>query len=482
MPPKKSDTAPKKAKAKKTTASSASGDVSLGQKVTDLEGRLGALEGELGTVRVDTTSILQTLRAAYPTQPPAAPQVPVVVLDDAGNPLPTGLSPAGILPPGKVSTRAARRASTRLTPYVPPGLPAVTPAVTPAGTAPPALTPRGSVNPAVNPATQPTAQPAIQQLLAQPAAGQQQAYASQFQYDPQAYQAQLQAYNSSQLFNPQLAPPVPPTQRDAALMSHLTSAAPSSQSLPMSLAQAGGFVLADQVSALLQSAQQISSIKGRPSYPHEYVFRGPTRAKTGLNSLELAEFLYGLFRMLNDPKKQNPDCPHIARHLYNAVCDAKDYKWRQVREWSEDVLTSISQNEFSWGDPEIEARRRGISQFRLGRLHPDQADSKPATKPTASAPPSSAPTSVSMSAHSAYPAPPASGAYKRGRSRPATNRTDQPCKAFNQVTGCAKPDGHSEAGVLMGHHCSWCRPNINKVHFHSDHMCQIKPAQHPFQA
>ena len=302
MPPKKSDAAPKKAKSKKTTASGASEDVSLGQKVSDLEGRLGALEGELGTVRVDTTSILQTLRAAYPTQPPVAPQVPLVVLDDGVNQLPTGLPPTGILPQGKVATRAARRASTRPTPYVPPGIPAVTPVVTPVVTTPPDSTPRGTVNPAVNPATQPTAHPATHQLLAQPAAGQQQAYTSQFQYDPQAYQAQLQAYNSSQLFNPHLAPPVPPTQRDAALVSHLTSAAPSSQSLPMSLAQAGGSVLADQVSALLQSAQQISSIKGRPSYPHEYVFRGPTRAKTGLNSLELAEYLYGLFRMLNDPK------------------------------------------------------------------------------------------------------------------------------------------------------------------------------------
>lgn len=286
--------------------------------------------------------------------------------------------------------------------------------------------------------------------------------------------------------------------------------------LPTSMQLSTDPVVNQRVQALLDTAQHISGVKGKHTHPHDYITRGPTRVKTTLSLLEPAEYLYGLSRLASDDKTPALDKPKIQAHFYDVIQDAKDFDWDQVRDWSEEVLTGVAEGAIRWSDPirpewmdpRISALRSETSRVRSGRLFPtvasvsvaaDAASLKAADKaaflsrpmfhynPTASySVPAynagSAPTSQSTQ----QAQPNRRGANNKRQPRSSANRTDVVCDAYNTTAGCPKQDGHMQGNMQHGHHCSWCRTNLQLIHTHSLCTCTCKtgskPNTQPFRA
>ena len=216
--------------------------------------------------------------------------------------------------------------------------------------------------------------------------------------------------------------------------------------LPVSLHSTDAAV-SSQVQSLLTTAHHLSAAKGKNTHPHHYVFRGPNRVKTTLRCLAPAEYIWGLLRMIKDPTNDPHTSRAIMTHLLQLVEDAKDFDWRQVRDWSEEVLGKIADNTITWEDTDdIRGLRGNTSQFKNGRLYdshpPEPAEGKPKARPPIR--------------H--VPAPP----------------VETPCPAWNKTGGCPKPDGHVEAGIIQGHHCKFCREHMNSFNNHPKWDCRNK--------
>lgn len=242
-------------------------------------------------------------------------------------------------------------------------------------------------------------------------------------------------------------PHVLPARHDEVYDLLNTAAIPApSRHLPVSSHGGAESTVSSQVQTLLSTAQQLTSIKGRPTHPHHYVFRGPTRVKTTLRSLAPAEYLWGLFRLMKDPQTDDEVRPAIATHIYQVIEDAKDYSWGQVRDWSEEVLTKLGEDLFTWFDEsEIKSLRDCGARFKTGRIH---GGDQPADRAAESKPKSRPPI------------------------RPQVSRPDVPCPAWNSVQGCSKPDGHIENNTPQGHHCKFCRKHMNGVNYHPKVGCR----------
>ena len=184
--------------------------------------------------------------------------------------------------------------------------------------------------------------------------------------------------------------------------------------------------------------------------------------------------------MLKDPRVSASDKPAIAIHLNQMIADAKDYKWPQVREWSENVFSAIHEEDLSWADErQIASMRDTIAHVRAGRRYATAE----AANLALTALPAPAPQPLLLSQHQVAPhhqsvqqlLPSATGnKYKPRVPKSAINRTDHPCESYNSPAGCTKVDGHTEAGVQYGHHCTWCRQNLAVIHLHSYLACNIK--------
>ena len=139
---------------------------------------------------------------------------------------------------------------------------------------------------------------------------------------------------------------------------------------PISFDQALDPLINQQVRGLLGGARGINGLKGRPSHPHEYVFRGPARNKTTLVSLDLAEYLFGLQRMIRDPRTPDADKIALATHINQLIEDAREYQWSQVREWSETVFSKILEEGLTWADERrIVSLRDTIAHVPAGRRY-----------------------------------------------------------------------------------------------------------------
>ena len=396
---------------------------SLGDEVLRLENRLGGLEGELGTVKsdvvaikTDSTAILSKLSLLVPDQLP--PRV-------------DNRTPGG----GRMSTRSSAPVHTSTPIDNSTNHRVVTP--TPNAPRDGADIDAAAFGP-VNTALLSTASSAQTTAVTDS-------------------RPRLQSHDD------------PPTSAAR----QITGGLPPSRSafLPISMQESTDPIINMRVQNLLDTAQHITALKGRPTHPHDYITRGPTRVKTSLAQLQIPEYLYGLQRHAHSDHTPALDKPKIQAHFLDVIQDAKDFKWEQVREWSEEVLTGIAEGtlmwadpmDHTWFDPRIAALRSEVARVRTGKLFPSlasvQAAANAATKaashdtapralppiPTIQhAPPASQP--------SAQPRPNNNGSRRRAKS--SADRTDVPCDAFNAATGCTKPDGHVEANIQHGHHCS----------------------------
>ena len=262
------------------------------------------------------------------------------------------------------------------------------------------------------------------------------------------------------------------------------NASAATASLPVNFRDNTNPLVTAQVQSILQStSQQISSLKGRPTHAHDYILRGPTRVKTSLACLEPAEYLFGLTRLMKDRRTPVEEKPKIVKHLNEVIADAAVYKWEQVRDWSEEVLSSISDDTFTWmDDGSIHDLRGEVSHVRTGRLYPSQAAAEASIRLKDRATPKPAPSAAQGAPaqhQSHYPNQqqrhqPQNLTRRPLPSRSSAGRSDIPCTAFNSKYGCSKQDGHVEGGIKHGHHCDWCRANLNKLHFHNfpDCLCR----------
>lgn len=417
---------------------------SLGDKVFDLESRLGGLEDELGTVKsdvgdikTDSTAILAKLSSLVPDQPPLPKD---------------NRTPGG----GKMRTRSTAPVST-------------------SNPIDKSAAPRDFTS---------TAQPA-QIVLDVDAAAFGPVNTALLSTGPNA--------GTPAVTDPRSRPQshdAPPTS--AHLQQTTGGLAPRRAAfLPISMQESTDPIINMRVQSLLDTAQHITGLKGRPTHPHDYITRGPTRVKTSLALLEIPEYLYGLHRHANSDHTPALDKPKIQAHFLDVIQDAKDFKWEQVREWSEEVLTGVAEGtlvwsdpmDHTWFDPRITALRSETSRVRTGRLFPSLASVQAAAASAAKhasheATPRSLPPmpalqpSASAPQPNAQPRPNNNGTRRRAKS--SANRTDVPCEAFNTATGCTKQDGHVDGNVQHGHHCSWCRTNLQVLHFHTHHACNIK--------
>ena len=120
--------------------------------------------------------------------------------------------------------------------------------------------------------------------------------------------------------------------------------------LPLSFDDANDPVLGQKVQVLLHSAQQLSALKGRPVHAHEYIKRGPNQIKTTLNALTELEYVYGLYRFTNDPRTPSAHKAPMIKHMFQVIEDGTQYRWEQVREWSEDLLARVADDRIKWSD------------------------------------------------------------------------------------------------------------------------------------
>ena len=241
--------------------------------------------------------------------------------------------------------------------------------------------------------------------------------------------------------------------------------------LPLSFSQADDPQIGQQVQALLSSAHHLSNLKGKRTQPFEYIQRGPNRDKTTLTSLGPLEYVYALHCMIHDPQTAPEHKSDLANHRDQVVEDGAEFGWEQVRGWSEYLLCKIAQGKLRWTDiHDIRSSRDRMSRVMTGTLFSGEATPK-----TTAPRPTQRPTNNTNAALKHQPSD-----TNRPAKRFALHRADTPCPEFNKTQGCPRPDGHVDNGIAAGHHCSWCRLNIQKVHFHPQWDCQIK-GKHAFQ-
>ena len=70
-------------------------------------------------------------------------------------------------------------------------------------------------------------------------------------------------------------------------------------------------------------ADQFSTIKGKPQYPSDYVYRGLTQEKTTTGILLYHEYIWGFICLIRDPKTSATDRPALVQHLLDLVEDTK---------------------------------------------------------------------------------------------------------------------------------------------------------------
>lgn len=62
-------------------------------------------------------------------------------------------------------------------------------------------------------------------------------------------------------------------------------------------------------------------------FPYKYILRGPEKVKAAINSVTLPEHLWGIFRMIHDPKSDPDTKPCLMLHIEQIVEDAREFEW-----------------------------------------------------------------------------------------------------------------------------------------------------------
>lgn len=185
------------------------------------------------------------------------------------------------------------------------------------------------------------------------------------------------------------------------------------------------------------------------NYPYEYVRRGNEKRPTAMNTLALAEHIWGIFAMIHDPAFNDKYKPALLRHIEEIVEDCRDYEWvSAVRPWSEEIFSLVAENRLpnGWLDTgRIQLLRMSISRTSTAKF----------------------------SAQKEY----------KGRSHSASYQNADhskgalPCLPYNSTEGCSLPSGHTIAGRRMQHVCANCFHATGATYPHPEVNCRNKTRQ-----
>lgn len=187
-------------------------------------------------------------------------------------------------------------------------------------------------------------------------------------------------------------------------------------------------------------------------FPFKYIQRGLEKVKATINLVTLPEHLWGIFRIMHDPKTDPDVKPCLMMHIEQIVEDALEFDWELgVRRWSEEVFSRISEGRLvnGWhGYEEIQRMRMVIAQ----------------SKPLA-------------------PGQQGQNNYKdnynkrqnyQSQSQQDVHRGGPPCPEYNSATGCTLNSGHIKQGKRMVHVCSFCLHHTSATNNHPEAYCRNK--------
>lgn len=191
-------------------------------------------------------------------------------------------------------------------------------------------------------------------------------------------------------------------------------------------------------------------------FPFKYVYRGADMKRASVNSVSLAEHLWGIFQIIRDNAVDNEIKPYLLIHMEQVLEDSCEYEWATaVRPWSEDIFSRVADGRLikGWADAqEIQNLRMKISQASTAKI----------------APPKDTP----------------QGAQQQQKSHQFPNmfehlRGGPPCVNFNSAKGCLLPSGHLTNGKKLIHICAFCLFNASAARPHSEYYCRNKQRQQP---
>lgn len=189
-------------------------------------------------------------------------------------------------------------------------------------------------------------------------------------------------------------------------------------------------------------------------FPYKYILRGPEKIKATINSVTLPEHLWGIFRMIHDPKT-NPDVkPCLMVHVEQIVEDAREYDWDLgVRRWSEEVFSRISEGRLLKGWQSID---------EIQRMRMILAQSKPILA-------RSVPYVQNQQRDNFTKRQPA-----QTQSQTEILKGGPPCPDYNSATGCTLRSGHIKDGKRLVHVCAFCLLNTSAANTHPEVYCRNK--------
>lgn len=179
------------------------------------------------------------------------------------------------------------------------------------------------------------------------------------------------------------------------------------------------------------------------TFPFKLVSRGPEKKKIAINQATLAEHLWGILRIVKDPKTNPSIIVYLLKHLEDVIEDSCDFEWVKVRRWSEEIFSLVAENRLAsgWGSLQrIQMLRMNLSRVESGALYQPQLPI------------------VKKQQYSSFH----TDASKGG----------PPCQAYNSPGGCPLPAGHVVNGRKMSHICTFCLYNSSAAYTHSETQCR----------
>lgn len=205
----------------------------------------------------------------------------------------------------------------------------------------------------------------------------------------------------------------------------------------------------ERVRQIMQStATQMS--KGTPkvnNFPYEYVRRGDEMKHASVNSVTLAEHIWGIMAMIKDRGISSAIKPALLEHVDEVVEDCMDYEWTAVRRWSEEIFSLAAEGRLPAGwqsTGKIQLLRMSMARTSTARLCLPAARDSQRSK-------------LAMTAGGT-----ANDYWKAG----------PPCRAYNSKDGCEHQTGHVLNGKRLQHVCSYCFVNAGATFPHSEANCR----------
>lgn len=203
-----------------------------------------------------------------------------------------------------------------------------------------------------------------------------------------------------------------------------------------------------QVRKILQSTvTQMSGCNNNKPYnfPYEYVRRGDEKKYATVNTVTLAEHVWGTLAMIKDPAISSTIKPALLEHVDEVVEDCRDYEWPTIRRLSEEIFSLVAENRLPAGwlsSGKIQLLRMSMSKTSTAKLSSTKDVSRPRPQQTSS-----------NTANDYWKAGP-------------------PCRAYNSRDGCDHPGGHALNGKRLQHVCSYCFVNAGATFPHSEANCR----------